>query len=106
MFNVQLVSVEMEDFNFFENVEVNFSNLIENNADIGPEIKKVYRRAINNRAKFILGCFHLNIFDSLERIIANTNEINDFILDATEYISEYFDNMEFALDITNIEDLN
>ena len=56
MFNVQLVSAEMEDFNFFENVEVNFSNLIENNDDIGPEIKKVYRRAINNRAKFILGC--------------------------------------------------
>lgn len=77
MFNVQLVSAEMEDFNFFENVEVNFSNLIENNDDIGPEIKKVYRRAINNRAKFILGCFHLNIFDSLERITANTDEIND-----------------------------
>lgn len=42
----------------------------------------------------------------MERITANTDEINDFILDVTEYISEYFDNMEFALDITNIEDLN
>ena len=106
MFNVQLVSDEIDNFNVFENVEINFSKSIEFNAGIDPEIKKVYRRTINNRAKFLLGCFHLNIFNSLEYIINNTNEVDDFILDVTEFIAEYFDNIEFSLNITNIEELN
>lgn len=106
MFNVQLVSGEIENFNVFENVEVNFSKSIEFNCDIDAEIRKVYRRTVNNRAKFILGCFHLNIFDSLEQIVNNTNENDDFILDVTEFIAEYFDNIEFSLDIRNIDELN
>lgn len=106
MFNIQLVSEEIDNFNVFENININFSKSIEINPKINSEINKVYKRAINNRAKFLLGCFHLNIFNSLEYVIAHTDEENDFILDISEFIAQYFDRVELSLDITNIQELN
>ena len=80
MLNVETVSNDALNFNVYENIEVTFSKSIEFNPKLLFEINKVYKRTINNRAKFILGCFHLNIFDSLETIVRNTNESDDFIL--------------------------
>ena len=60
MFNMEMISQEVTDFDIYENVEVNFSKSLEFNPKLLSEINKVYKRTLNNRAKFILGCFHLN----------------------------------------------
>ena len=69
MFDVEIVSNDGVNFNVYENIDVAFSKSIEFNPKFFFEINKVYKRTLNNRAKFILGCFHLNIFDSLENIV-------------------------------------
>lgn len=106
MFNVELVSENLADFNDYENVEIHFSKSIEFNPKLNLEIKKVYQRTLNNRAKFILGCFHLNIFENLESIVRNTNESDDFILDLSEFIAEYFDDVDSNLNIINLKDFD
>ena len=106
MFNIEIVSQEVGDFNVYENIEVNFSKSLEFNPKLLSEINKVYKRTLNNRAKFILGFFHLNIFDSLETIVRNTDEVHDFILDLSEFIADYFDKMEFELNINSLKEFN
>ena len=59
MFDVEIVSNDGVNFNFYENIDVSFSKSIEFNPKLLFEINKVYRRTLNNRAKFILGCFCL-----------------------------------------------
>ena len=70
------------------------------------EINKVYKRTLNNRAKFILGCFHLNIFDTLENIVKTTNESDDFILDLSEFIVNYFDKIDNELNICSLQEFD
>lgn len=106
MFNIEIVSQEVTDFNVYENIEVNFSKSLEFNPKLLSEINKVYERTLNNRAKFILGFFHLNIFDSLETIVRNTDESDDFILDLSEFIADYFDKIELELDINSLKEFN
>ncbi|WP_296811660.1 hypothetical protein [uncultured Methanobrevibacter sp.] len=104
MFNLDKVSKNLENFNDYENIEINFSKSIEFNPKLDFEIKKVYHRTLNNNAKFVLGCFHLNIFDTLESIVGNTNESDDFILDLSEFIANYFDDANSNLNIKNLRD--
>ena len=106
MFNIEIVSQEVTDLNIYENIDVNFSKSLEFNPKLLSEINKVYERTLNNRAKFILGIFHLNIFDSLESIVRNTDEPDDFILDLSEFIADYFDQMEFELEINSLNEFN
>lgn len=106
MFNVEMVSDNLADFNDCEDVEIHFSKSIEFNPKLDLEIRKVYRRTLNNRAKFILGCFHLNVFENLESIVRNTNESDDFILDLSEFISDYFDDADSKLNIKNLKDFD
>lgn len=106
MFNIEIVSQEPSNFNVYENIEVNFPKSIELNPKLLREINKVYERTLNNQAKFILGCFHLNIFDSLESIVANTCETDDFILDLSEFIADYFDKMEYDLQVNSLKEFH
>ena len=106
MFNMEMISQEVTNFDIYENVEVNFSKSLEFNPKLLSEINKVYKRTLNNMAKFILGFFHLNIFDSLETIVKNTDEVDDFILDLSEFIADYFDKIEFKLDIISLKEFN
>ena len=106
MFDVEIVSNDGVNFNVYENIDVSFSKSIEFNPKLFFEINKVYKRTLNNRAKFILGCIHLNIFDSLETIVRNTNESDDFILDLSEFIADYFDKLEYQLDICSLQEFN
>lgn len=104
MFNVEIISNNLANFNNYENIEINFSKSIEFNPKLNSEIQKVYHRTLNNQAKFVLGCFHLNIFDSLESIVRETNKSDDFILDLSEFIADYFDNADLNLNIRNFND--
>lgn len=106
MFDVEIVSNDSLNFNVYENIDVTFSKSIEFNPKLFFEINKVYKRTLNNRAKFILGCFHLNIFDSLEAIIRTTNESDDFILDLSEFIANYFDKIDHELNICSLEEFD
>ena len=106
MFDVEIVSNDGVNFNVYENINVSFSKSIEFNPKLLFEINKVYRRTLNNRAKFILGCFHLNIFDSLESIVRTTNESDDFILDLSEFIGNYFDKIDYELNICSLEEFD
>ena len=106
MFNVEMVSDNLADFNDCEDVEIHFSKSIEFNPKLNLEIRKVYQRTLNNRAKFILGCFHLNVFENLESIVRNTNESDDFILDLSEFIADYFDDADSNLNIKNLKDFD
>lgn len=78
MFNVKLVSHNLADFNDCEDIEIHFSKSIEFNPNLDLEISKVYQWTLNNRAKFILGCFHLNVFENMGSIVRNNNESDDF----------------------------
>lgn len=104
MFNLEIESSEIENFKEFENIEFNFSKSIEFNPKLNSEIKKVFQRTLNNKAKVILGYFHLNIFDSLEIIVRNTDEPDDFIFDLSEFIANYFDSVDHSLNIENLHD--
>lgn len=106
MFDVEIVSNDAVNFNVYENIEVTFSKSIEFNPKLFFEINKVFKRTLNNRAKFILGCFHLNIFDSLETIVRTTNESDDFILDLSEFIANYFDKIEHELNICSLQEFD
>lgn len=106
MFNLETVSENLANFNRYENVEIHFSKSIEFNPKLNSEIRKVYNRTLNNRAKFVLGCFHLNIFENLESIVRNTNESDDFILDLSEFIADYFDGADFNLNIRDLKDFD
>ena len=57
-------------------------------------------------AKFILGCFHLNVFENVESIVRNTNESDDFSLDLSEFIADYFDDTDSNLNIKNLKDFD
>ena len=103
MFDVEIVSNDAVNFNVYENIEVTFSKSIEFNPKLFFEINKVFKRTLNNRAKFILGCFHLNIFDSLETIVRTTNESDDFILDLSEFVANYFDKIDYKLNISSLQ---
>ena len=104
MFNVEIVSKDMTNFNIYENIEVNFSKSLQFNPKLSSEIDKVYKRTLNNQAKFILGYFHLNIFESLETIVRNTDESDDFILDLSEFIAKYFDRIDYELNINSLKE--
>ena len=106
MFNLEIISQEMSNLDEYENIEINFSKSIEFNPKLLPEINKVYERTLNNRAKFILGYFHLNIFDSLETIVRKTNKTDDFILDLSQYIADYFDRTDHELHIHSLNQFN
>ncbi len=106
MFNVEIVSNDEVNFNIYENIDVTFSKSIEFNPKLFFEINKVYKRTLNNKAKFILGCFHLNIFDSLEAIVRTTNESDDFILDLSEFIANYFDKIDYELNICSLQEFD
>ena len=106
MFNVDVFSKNETNFERYENISINFSNSIEMNPKLNFEIEKVYMRTLTNKAKFILGMFHLNIFDSLEYIVANTGECDDFILDLSEFIADYFDKIEYNLNIKSLKDFD
>lgn len=106
MFDVDNISKDAVNFNVYENIEITFSKSIEFNPKLFLEINKVYKRTLNNQAKFILGCFHLNIFDSLETIVRNTNESDDFVLDLSEFIADYFDKFDQELDIQSLQDFD
>lgn len=106
MFDVEIVSNDVINFNVYENINVTFSKSIEFNPKLIFEINKVYKRTLNNRAKFILGCFHLNLFDSLETIVQNTNESDDFILDLSEFIANYFDKVDYELNICSLQEFD
>ena len=69
MFNVELVSHNLADFNDCEDIGIHFSKSIEFNPKLDLEIRKVYQKIFNNMAKFILGCFHLNVFENVESIV-------------------------------------
>lgn len=103
MFDVEIVSKDTVNFNVYENIDDTFSKSIEFNPKLFFEINKVYKRTLNNRAKFILGCFHLNIFDRLENIVRITNESDDFILDLSEFIAKYFDKIDNELNICSLQ---
>ena len=103
MFNVELVSDNLTNFNDCEDIGIHFSKSIEFNPKLDLEIRKVYQKTLNNRAKFILGCFHLNVFENLESIVRNTNESDDFILDLSEFIADYFDDADSNLNIKNLK---
>ena len=47
MFNLDKVSKNLENFNDYENIEINFSKSIEFNPKLDFEIKKVYHRTLN-----------------------------------------------------------
>lgn len=104
MFEVEKISKNVVNFNVYENIEVSFSKSLEFNPNLFSEINKVYKRTLNNQAKFILGCFHLNIFDSLEAIVRNTGESDDFVLDLSEFIANYFDDIDQELNIQSPPD--
>lgn len=106
MFDVEIVSNDALNFNAYEDIDVNFSKSIEFNPKLLFEIDKVYKRTLNDRAKFILGCFHLNIFDSLETIVRRTNESDDFILDLSEFIANYFDKINDDLNICSLQEFD
>ena len=106
MFDIKLISNIEDEFHSFESSEITFSKSIEYNPQINNEIKKVYSRTLNNQAKFFIWCFHLNIFNTLERIIRNTNNPDDCIFDLSDFIAKYFDEVEKDLNIKNTKDLN
>lgn len=106
MFNVELVSDNLTNFNDCEDIEIHFSKSIEFNPKLDLEIRKVYQKTFNNMAKFILGCFHLNVFENVESIVRNTNESDDFILDLSEFIADYFDDTDSNLNIKNLKDFD
>lgn len=106
MFDVEIVSNDAVNFNVYENIEVTFSKSIKFNPRLLFEIDKVYKRTLTDRAKFILGCYHLNIFDSLEIIVRNTNESDDFILDLSEFIANYFDKINRNLNICSLQEFD
>ena len=106
MFDVEIVSNDVINFNIYENIDVTFSKSIEFNPKLFFEINKVYQRTLNNRAKFVLGCFHLNLFESLETIVRTTKESDDFILDLSEFIANYFDKIDQELNICSLKEFD
>ena len=106
MFNMELVLRDNDYFKIHENIDVEFSKSFEFNPKLRSEVNKVFARTLNNRAKFILGWFHLNIFDSLEKIVRNTDSSDDFIMDLSEFIADYFDQIDSDLNIKNLKDFN
>ena len=98
--------VDNNEFQFFESYEVNFSKSIEINPELDDEIKKVYDRTLNNQAKSLIGCFHLKIFKCLESILRTKNEPDDFIFDLSDFIANYFDKVDYKLNIKNLNDFN
>ena len=106
MFDRENLSSDSVNFNIYEDIDLTFSKSIEFNPKLSFEINKVYKRTLNNRAKFILGCFHLNIFESLENIVRTTDESDDFILDVSEFIADYFDKIDSELNISSLEEFD
>lgn len=102
---IEIPKNEIDNYYFFENVDVNFKYSINSNPNINPEIKKIYVRTLNNKAKFILDCFHLNVIWAAERIIQNNDCACELIDSLLTYISEFFDNVETNLKISNIHEL-
>ena len=68
MFNLELINDEIDNFNVFENIEINFSDSIKYNSEISSDIKYAYQRSLNDRGKFLIDCFHLNLFNNVEKI--------------------------------------
>ena len=106
MFNLELNDGEMYNFNVFENIDINFSNSIKYNSKINSDIQCVYKRALNDKGKFLLDCFHLNLFENVEKITHNINESSDFLEDLSDFISRFFTQININLDLKTIHDLN
>ena len=106
LFDSTLVSIVNDELRPFESYDITFSKSIEINPKLYDEINKVYVRTLNNQAKSFIGYFHLNIFKCLEDIIRTTNEPDDFIFDLSDFIANYFDEVEDDLNIKNFNDFN
>ena len=107
LINKEISIYNSENFNEFDNVDKNFSKSISINSKLSNEIKTVYQRTLNNRAKFFLSTFQLNIFNVVENIVNNSVDYeDDFIEDLTDFISIYFKKTDQNLNIKNKKDFN
>ena len=106
MFKLLENSQELYNFSGIEDINTSFSKSITFHPKIEHEIENIYQRTLNNQAKFLIGSFHLNIFNTIEHIVNVTNEADDFIFDSTDFIQNYFNKVENQLNIRNILDLN
>ena len=106
MFNLELINDEIDNFNVFENIEINFSDSIKYNSEISSDIKYAYHRSLNDRGKFLIDCFHLNLFNNVEKITHNIGDSSDFLEDMSDFISQFFAQINKKLNLKNIHDLD
>lgn len=94
--------------NSFENPQAYFNVSLEINPQLEFEIKKVYNRTLDSYIKYILGGFHLNLIKKVDQMVNNdrNEEIEELILDFTNFIGVFFDEKYHSLKCNNFDELD
>jgi len=94
--------------NSFENPREYFNVSLEINPALEFEIKKVYNRTLNSYIKYVMGAFHLNLIKKVDKMVNNNRdeEIEELILDFTNFIDVFFDEKYHSLKCTNFDELD
>ena len=94
--------------NSFEQLDSSFKFSLRVNSKLKYEITNVYKRTLNNYAKFVLGGFQLTLFEKTEQIIRieQNDEITALILAFTDYMKIFFDETYHYINFKSIDDID
>ena len=105
------VNLEITDneLSIYNNIDINFKNSINLNSNLKNDIENVYNKTLLNLAKSYLSLFNLKYFEMFEELAGyykNDEKLYDFSKSLSEYMIQYFRELNDNLDIKNEDDLN